>query len=146
MTDGNMQAVTTVGGYPVFGMHGDYVAPRANQKLAEYGHERADPRATRCSSSRPTACCRRGLRRSAPARECWACGRCAVRRQLLEVGGDFTAVDRTQQARFAHLPALNPATDAAPSPTWGTASLPVSGEPAPNGAAELYSPAGCDRF
>jgi hypothetical protein len=27
MTDGNCQAVSVIGGYPVFGMHGDNVAP-----------------------------------------------------------------------------------------------------------------------
>jgi trimeric autotransporter adhesin len=36
-TDGNVQAVTTLAGYPVFGMHGDYVSPKPNTLMSEYG-------------------------------------------------------------------------------------------------------------
>jgi len=37
-TDGNVQAVTVVGRSPVFGMHGDNVAPRKNRDMSEFGH------------------------------------------------------------------------------------------------------------
>ena len=38
ITDGNVQAVTAcVGHRPVFGMHGDYVAPHRNQTMSEHG-------------------------------------------------------------------------------------------------------------
>ena len=40
MTDGNVQAVACVGHRPVFGMHGDFVAPRKNQQLDEFGSSR----------------------------------------------------------------------------------------------------------
>jgi len=36
-TDGDCQAVTVIGGYPIFGMHGNYVAPNPNQDMDEYG-------------------------------------------------------------------------------------------------------------
>lgn len=39
-TDGNVQAVTVVGRSPVFGMHGDNVAPRRNRSMSEFGHSR----------------------------------------------------------------------------------------------------------
>ena len=39
-TDGNVQAVTVVGRSPVFGMHGDNVAPRKNRDMSEFGHSR----------------------------------------------------------------------------------------------------------
>src|SRR6478752_31524 len=37
MTDGNIQATTCLGRRPVFGMHGDYVAPHKDQQLVEHG-------------------------------------------------------------------------------------------------------------
>jgi len=40
MTDGNIQAVACVSHRPAFGMHGDYVAPRKDQKLNEFGSSR----------------------------------------------------------------------------------------------------------
>ncbi len=37
VTDGNVQAAACVSHRPVFGMHGDYVAPHRNQKMSEHG-------------------------------------------------------------------------------------------------------------
>ena len=105
MTDGNVQAVTTVDGWPMFGMHGDYVAPKVNQKLSEYGKSK------RISRHKVFALSPDGVLQSwAPALETtqgvlgvWALDGSAG---TLEVGGDFTKVDGAAQARFAIFPLI----------------------------------------
>ncbi len=103
MTDGNVQAVTTVDGWPVFGMHGDYVAPKVNSKLSEYGKSK------RISRHKVFELSPDGTLQSwAPALETdpGRAGRVGARRLrgTLEVGGDFTKVNRAPQARFAIFP------------------------------------------
>ena len=103
MTDGNVQAVTTVDGWPVFGMHGDYVAPRVNSKLSEYG------KSARISRHKVFMLSPDGvLQQWAPALETdqgvlgvWSLDGSSG---TLEVGGDFTKVDGAPQARFAIFP------------------------------------------
>ena len=126
MTDGNVQAVTTVNGWPVFGMHGDYVAPRVNSKLSEYGKSDRISR-HKVFSCLPTARCSSGRRRWRPSRACWACGRSTARRGTLEVGGDFTKVDGAPQARFAIFPLQADARERGLSPSRGTARTPFRG-------------------
>jgi hypothetical protein len=103
MTDGNVQAVTTVDGWPVFGMHGDYVAPKVNSKLSEYGNSKRISRHKVFELSPDGA-----LQSWAPALETtqgvlgvWALDGSSG---TLAVGGDFTEVNRAQQARFALFP------------------------------------------
>ena len=103
MTDGNVQAVTTVDGWPIFGMHGDYVAPRVNSKLSEYG------KSARISRHKVFMLSPDGtLQQWAPALETnqgvlgvWSLDGSSG---TLEVGGDFTKVDGAPQARFAIFP------------------------------------------
>jgi hypothetical protein len=102
-TDGNVQAVAAVGGYPVFGMHGDYVAPRANVSMKEYGTGK------RISRHKVFMLSPDGVLQS------WAppltsnqgvLGVWALRGGggSMYVGGDFTRVEGGDQARFAIFP------------------------------------------
>jgi hypothetical protein len=103
MTDGNIQAAACVSHRPVFGMHGDYVAPRRNQNLNEFGSSR---RIQRHKLFMLTA--RGNLLRWNPD--------CSSRAGVLGVwsldgykgnlyvGGDFTGVHGVAQQRFAILP------------------------------------------
>ena len=50
-TDGNVQAVTVVGRAPVFGMHGDNVAPRKNRDMSRVRAQPAGSSATSSSCS-----------------------------------------------------------------------------------------------
>jgi hypothetical protein len=99
-TDGNVQAVTVVGRSPVFGMHGDNVAPRKNRDMSEFGDTR------RIERHKIFMLTRRGrLRRwnpdltsTAGVLGVWAL--CAGRGNVY-AGGDFTVVHGVRQQRLA---------------------------------------------
>jgi trimeric autotransporter adhesin len=102
-TDGNVQAVATVGGYPVYGMHGDSVAPKANVSMKEYGTSK------RISRHKVFMLSPTGVLQS------WAPPLTSTQGVLgvwalrgaggsMYVGGDFTRVDGGDQARFAIFP------------------------------------------
>ena len=104
-TDGNVQAVATVGGYPVYGMHGDYVAPKANVSMKEYGNS------TRISRHKVFMLSPDGVLQT------WAPALTSTQGVLgvwalrggggnMYVGGDFTRVDGGDQARFAIFPSV----------------------------------------
>jgi trimeric autotransporter adhesin len=102
-TDGNVQAVTTVGGYPVFGMHGDYVAPKANAQMSEYGSS------SRISRHKIFQLTPTGVLTSwAPALTSTdgVLGVWALKsgNGVLYAGGDFTRVNGATQDRFAIFP------------------------------------------
>jgi hypothetical protein len=104
-TDGNVQAVASVGGYPVYGMHGDYVAPKANVSMKEYGTSK------RISRHKVFMLSPDGVLQS------WSPALTSTQGVLgvwalkggggnMYVGGDFTRVDGGDQARFAIFPAV----------------------------------------
>jgi trimeric autotransporter adhesin len=104
-TDGNVQAVATVGGYPVYGMHGDYVAPRANVSMKEYGTSK------RISRHKVFMLSPDGVLQD------WAPPLTSTQGVLgvwalrggggnMYVGGDFTRVAGGDQARFAIFPSV----------------------------------------
>ena len=104
-TDGNVQAVATVGGYPVYGMHGDYVAPQANVSMKEYGTSK------RISRHKVFMLSRDGTLQA------WAPPLTSTEGVLgvwalrggggsMYVGGDFTRVAGGDQARFAIFPSV----------------------------------------
>jgi trimeric autotransporter adhesin len=104
-TDGNVQAVATVRGYPVYGMHGDYVAPQANVSMSEYGTSK------RISRHKVFMLSPAGVLQS------WAPPLTSTQGVLgvwalrggggtMYVGGDFTRVDGGDQARFAIFPSV----------------------------------------
>lgn len=104
-TDGNVQAVATVGAYPVYGMHGDYVAPQANVAMKEYGTSK------RVSRHKVFMLSPDGVLQS------WAPPLTSTQGVLgvwalrgaggsMYVGGDFTRVDGGDQARFAIFPSV----------------------------------------
>ncbi len=103
MTDGNIQAATCVGRRPVFGMHGDYVAPKKNQSLSEHGSSK------RIQRHKLFMLTFRGnlmrwnpnVSSTAGVLGVWAL---AAYRGNLYVGGDFTGVHGVAQQRFAILP------------------------------------------
>lgn len=106
MTDGNVQAVTTVRGYPVFGMHGNEVSPHANQKMWEYA------KTTRIKRDKIFELSPKGvlqkwhpnLGTTQGVLGVWAL---KSGKGMLYVGGDFTLVNGTQQNRFAMFPQIN---------------------------------------
>jgi trimeric autotransporter adhesin len=99
-TDGNVQAVTVVGRSPVFGMHGDNVAPRKNRSMSEFGHTR------RIQRHKIFMLSRKGKLRSwnpdltstEGVLGVWAL--CAGAGNVY-AGGDFTAVHGMTQQRLA---------------------------------------------
>jgi hypothetical protein len=99
-TDGNVQAVTVIGRSPVFGMHGDNVAPRKNRDMSEFGDTR------RIERHKIFMLTRRGrLRRwnpdltsTAGVLGVWAL--CAGGGNVY-AGGDFTVVHGVKQERLA---------------------------------------------
>jgi hypothetical protein len=99
-TDGNVQAVTVVGRSPVFGMHGDNVAPRKNHNMSEFGRTRRIERHKifmlttrgRLRSWNPNLTSTEGVL------GVWAL--CAGGGNVY-AGGDFTAVHGTPQERLA---------------------------------------------
>ena len=102
MTDGNIQAVTCIGHRPVFGMHGDYVAPHKNQKLDEFGSSRRIQRHKlfMLTYSGVLERWNPDLSSTAGVLGVWAL---AAGRGNLYVGGDFTGVHGVAQQRFAIL-------------------------------------------
>jgi hypothetical protein len=104
-TDGNVQAVATIGGYPVYGMHGDYVAPKANVSMKEYGTSK------RISRHKVFMLSPDGVLQDwAPplTSDQGVLGVWALRGGggSMYVGGDFTRVDGGDQARFAIFPSV----------------------------------------
>jgi hypothetical protein len=102
MTDGNIQAVTCIARRPVFGMHGDYVAPHKNQKLDEFGSSRRIQRHKlfMLTYSGVLERWNPDLSSTAGVLGVWAL---AAGRGNLYVGGDFTGVHGVAQQRFAIL-------------------------------------------
>ena len=103
MTDGNIQAVTCLGRRGVFGMHGDFVAPRKNQKLDEFGSSRRIQRHKLFMLTYGGALMRWNpdVSSTAGVLGVWAL---AARRGNVYVGGDFTGIHGVAQQRFAILP------------------------------------------
>ena len=99
-TDGNVQAVTVVGRSPVFGMHGDNVAPRKNRKMSEFGHSRRIERHKLFMLSRKGKLRRWNpdLQSTAGVLGVWAL--CAGGGNVY-AGGDFTVVHGMKQQRLA---------------------------------------------
>jgi hypothetical protein len=99
-TDGNVQAVTVVGHAPVFGMHGDNVAPRKNRKMSEFGHSRRIERHKIFMLSRKGRLRRWNpdLQSTAGVLGVWAL--CAGGGNVY-AGGDFTMVHGAKQQRLA---------------------------------------------
>ena len=99
-TDGNVQAVTVVGRSPVFGMHGDSVAPHKNRKMSEFGHSHRIQRHKVFMLTRKGKL--RGWNPDLSSTEgvlgVWAL--CAGRGNVY-AGGDFTAVHGAKQERLA---------------------------------------------
>lgn len=99
-TDGNVQAVTVVGRAPVFGMHGDNVAPRKNRSMSEFGHSHRIQRHKifmltrkgRLRSWNPNLTSTEGVL------GVWAL---AAGGGNVYAGGDFTAVHGANQQRLA---------------------------------------------
>jgi hypothetical protein len=102
MTDGNIQAVTCLGRRGVFGMHGDYVAPRKNAKLVEHGHSRRVERHKLFMLSFKGKLLRwnPNVNSTAGVLGVWAL---ASGRGNVYVGGDFTGIHGVAQQRFAIL-------------------------------------------
>ncbi len=102
LTDGNVQAVACVSRRPVFGMHGDYVAPHKNQSLQEHGSSKRIQRhklfllTARGTLLRWNPDCSS----NAGVLGVWAL---AGFKGNLYVGGDFTGVNGVAQQRFAIL-------------------------------------------
>ena len=103
MTDGNIQAAACLGRRPVFGMHGDYVAPRKNQALNEYGSSRRIQRHKLFMLSFKGVLMRWNpdVNSTAGVLGVWAL---AAGKGNLYVGGDFTGIHGVAQQRFAILP------------------------------------------
>jgi hypothetical protein len=101
-TDGNVQAVTTVDGYPVFGMHGDNVAPRPNVAMSEYGKSARVSRKKlfMLSPSGDLMSWDPSISSTAGVLGVWAL---SSGMGSLYVGGDFTSVHGQSQQRFAIL-------------------------------------------
>jgi hypothetical protein len=102
MTDGNIQAVTCLGRRGVFGMHGDYVAPRKNTNLVEQGHSKRIERHKLFMLSFTGQLLRWNpdVNSNAGVLGVWAL---AAGRGNLYVGGDFTGIHGVAQQRFAIL-------------------------------------------
>lgn len=102
VTDGNVQATSCVSHRPVFGMHGDYVAPHRDQSMSEHGSSR------RIQRHKLFMLTRRGvlerwnpdLSSTAGVLGVWSL---ASGRGDLYVGGDFTGIHGLAQQRFAIL-------------------------------------------
>ena len=102
VTDGNIQATTCLGRRPVFGMHGDYVAPRKNQALNEFGSSRRIQRHKLFMLSFKGVLMRWNpdVNSTAGVLGVWAL---AAGKGNLYVGGDFTGIHGVAQQRFAIL-------------------------------------------
>ncbi len=104
-TDGNVQAVTTVGNYPVWGMHGDNVAPAKNVAMGEYSKSKRISRKKlfMLSPSGALMSWNPEISSSAGVLGVWAL---KTGKGSIYVGGDFTGVHGKIQQRFAILPGL----------------------------------------
>jgi hypothetical protein len=101
-TDGNVQATACVSHRPVFGMHGDYVAPLRDQALSEHGSSKRIQRHKLFMLTRLGVLERWNpdLSSTAGVLGVWSL---ASGRGNLYVGGDFTGVHGLAQQRFAIL-------------------------------------------
>jgi len=102
-TDGNVQAVAVVRKYPVFGMHGDNVAPKRNQAMSEHG------KSARIQRHKAFMLSPKGVLMSWNpdfSSTAGVLGLWALRgyRGSVYAGGDFTGVHGVAQQRFAILP------------------------------------------
>jgi hypothetical protein len=99
-TDGNVQAVTVVARSPVFGMHGDNVAPRKNRDMSEFGHSSRIQRHKIFMLSRKGSLRRWNpdLTSTAGVLGVWSL---ASGGGNVYAGGDFTAVHGSDQQRLA---------------------------------------------
>jgi hypothetical protein len=102
MTDGNIQATTCLGRRPVFGMHGDYVAPQKNRSLVEHGHGKRIERHKlfMLTSKGKLMPWNPDVNSNAGVLGVWGL---AAGRGNLYVGGDFTGIHGVAQQRFAIL-------------------------------------------
>lgn len=102
-TDGNVQAVAVVRRYPVFGMHGDNVAPKRNQPMAEGGKSARIQRhkAFMLSPNGKLMGWNPDFSSTAGVLGLWAL---RGYRGSVYAGGDFTGVHGVKQQRFAILP------------------------------------------
>jgi hypothetical protein len=106
MADGNIQAVTTVGGWPVFGTHGDYVAPKANEKLWEYSSSTRIKR-HKIFELNPAGVLQPWSPDIGSTQSPLGVWALKASQGMLYVGGDFTLVNGVQQARFAMFPQIH---------------------------------------
>ena len=102
-TDGNVQAVAVVRKYPVFGMHGDNVAPKRDQALSEFGKSARIQRhkAFMLSPNGTLMTWNPDFSSTAGVLGLWAL---RGYRGSVYAGGDFTGVHGVAQQRFAILP------------------------------------------
>jgi hypothetical protein len=102
-TDGNVQAVAVVRKYPVFGMHGDNVAPKRNQAMSEFGKSARIQRhkAFMLSPNGVLMAWNPNFSSTAGVLGLWAL---RGYRGSVYAGGDFTGVHGVTQQRFAILP------------------------------------------
>lgn len=113
-TDGNCQAVTTLGGYPIFGYHGDNVAKAPNTAMGGGNIARGkifmcDPATGALQSWNPSMGSNTNLKLGV-----WALT--TGDGNKLYAGGDFTKVSQVNQQRFAIF-LLNSGNHA---PTWNS--------------------------
>jgi hypothetical protein len=103
VTDGNVQATSCVSHRPVFGMHGDFVAPHRNQKMSEHGSGKRIQRHKLFMLTRSGVLERWNpdLSSTAGVLGVWSL---AAGGGNLYVGGDFTGIHGRAQQRFAILP------------------------------------------
>ncbi len=103
MCDGNIQAVAIYKGYPVFGTHGDYVSPRKNVKMEEYGTSTRIHRYKIFELS-PTGVLQKWAPKLGTTQGVLGVWALRGSPNMLYVGGDFTQVNGANQARFAMFP------------------------------------------
>jgi hypothetical protein len=105
MADGNMQAVTTANGWPVFGMHGSYVAPHANLLMREYSDSTRIKR-TKLFELSPDGVLQAWKPNIGSTQGVLGVWALKASQGMLYVGGDFTLVNGKQQQRFAMFPQI----------------------------------------
>jgi hypothetical protein len=99
-TDGNCQAVAVFAGHPVFGMHGDFVAPVKNAAMSEFGDSAriARRKIFMLSADGLLEPWDPGISSTDGPLGVWAL---RASGGTLFVGGDFTRVHGVEQERFA---------------------------------------------
>lgn len=104
-TDGNCQAVAVFAGHPVFGMHGDFVAPEKNASMSEHGDSARIGRKKifMLSPDGVLEAWDPGISSSDGPLGVWAL---RASGGFLYVGGDFTRVHGVDQERFAMFTSL----------------------------------------